>query len=287
MIKVLKSGLHATVQDLGRFGYRSAGVPVSGVMDQYTSKLANLLLNNDINDAVIEIVFGGSSFQFLKDTRICLSGADMNALLNGKKIPINHCINVEANSILTFKQPKYGFRCYLAIRGGFLNKKVLNSRSYFKEITKNYVLKKDDELLYTEINHAHKESFATIKIAQDHFEATDLEVFKGPEYELLNKKQQRKLNTKIFSVSQEHNRMGYKLKEVIKNSFESMLTSSAMPGTVQLTPSGKLIILMRDCGVTGGYPRILQLTDDAINQLAQKSTDATFNFKLVSIEPGK
>ena len=62
-----------------------------------------------------------------------------------------------------------------------------------------------------------------------------------------------------------------------------MLTSSVLPGTVQLTPSGKLIILMRDCGVTGGYPRILQLTETSINRLSQKTTNDTFKFKLVDL----
>ena len=74
--------------------------------------------------------------------------------------------------------------------------------------------------------------------------------------------------------------MGYRLEEPIDNKFGSMLTSAVLPGTVQLTPSGKLIVLMRDCQVTGGYPRILQLTDDAINKLAQKTTNHTFKFKI-------
>jgi biotin-dependent carboxylase-like uncharacterized protein len=283
MLKVLKSGLYATVQDLGRFGYASSGVPVSGVMDQYSTRLANLLLNNDENDAVIEIAFGGTAFQFLKDTSICLSGADLNVQLNGEKLSTNHAIKVTANSVLTFSKPAYGFRCYLAVKGGFLNKKVVASRSYFKEITKNYVLKKDDELLYSEVNRTQKEGLATIKVNKEHFDSHVLDVFKGPEYELLTAHQETTLNKIKFTVSKEHNRMGYKLDETIQNTMNSMLTSSTFPGTVQLTPSGKLIILMRDCGVTGGYPRVLQLTDAAINKLAQKSAGGWFNFRIVAI----
>jgi allophanate hydrolase subunit 2 len=72
--------------------------------------------------------------------------------------------------------------------------------------------------------------------------------------------------------------MGYQLKEPIKNRLPQLLTSAVLPGTVQLTPSGKLIVLMRDCQVTGGYPRILQLSRKAINGLAQKSTGDTLQF---------
>jgi len=59
-----------------------------------------------------------------------------------------------------------------------------------------------------------------------------------------------------------------------------MLTSAVLAGTVQLTPSGRLIILMRDCQVTGGYPRILQLSEESINTLAQKTTGDSFSFVL-------
>lgn len=283
MLKVLKPGLYATVQDLGRFGYASSGVPISGVMDKYSAKLANLLLANDENDAVIEVAFGGSSFRFLKNTSICLSGADLNAELNGVKIRFNHSVKVKANSILTFVKPTYGFRCYLAVKGGFLNKKVLGSRSYFREVTKNYILQKDDELLYNEVDHPQKQSLATVSVDKEHFNSISIDVFKGLEYELLTKNQQQVIDRTRFTVAVEHSRMGYKLYETIENDLESMLTATTIPGTVQLTPSGTLIVLMRDCGVTGGYPRILQLTDESINKLAQKSTGDTFKFKLIEL----
>ena len=75
--------------------------------------------------------------------------------------------------------------------------------------------------------------------------------------------------------------MAYQLDEKIDGHTISMLTSATLPGTVQLTPSGKLIILMKDGQTTGGYPRILQLTDTAISILAQKRTGDTISFKLI------
>jgi allophanate hydrolase subunit 2 len=76
--------------------------------------------------------------------------------------------------------------------------------------------------------------------------------------------------------------MGYRLNEVVENDLPALLTSSVLPGTVQLTPSGTLIILMRDCQVTGGYPRILQLSDKAIHILSQKSAGQKVNFLIPS-----
>ena len=105
MLKVLKSGVYSSIQDLGRFGHASNGVPVSGSMDNYSAKLANLMLDNAINDAVLEVTYGVSSFQFLKNTIICIAGADLNSELNGVLLPCNHIIKVEANSIINFKEP--------------------------------------------------------------------------------------------------------------------------------------------------------------------------------------
>ncbi len=74
--------------------------------------------------------------------------------------------------------------------------------------------------------------------------------------------------------------MAYQLEETLEHSLPSILTSPVLPGTVQLTPSGQLIILMRDCQTTGGYPRVLQLIEAAINLLSQKKFGDAFCFTL-------
>ncbi|MGB3151327.1 MAG: allophanate hydrolase subunit 2 family protein, partial [Maribacter sp.] len=100
------------------------------------------------------------------------------------------------------------------------------------------------------------------------------------EYDLLNDKQLEAVFSKDFTVAKENNRMAYQLEEHIPGHAISMLTSATLPGTVQLTPSGKLIVLMKDGQTTGGYPRILQLSDMAISVLAQKREGNKVSFKL-------
>ena len=60
----------------------------------------------------------------------------------------------------------------------------------------------------------------------------------------------------------------------------SISSSSVLPGTVQITPDGDLIIVMRDGQITGGYPRILQLTDKAQYKLAQCYSGQLINFQI-------
>ena len=75
--------------------------------------------------------------------------------------------------------------------------------------------------------------------------------------------------------------MGIRLEESLDNELPSILSSGVLPGTVQLTPSGKMLVLMRDAQTTGGYPRILQLTDSAINIMAQLKHGDSFRFRLL------
>lgn len=280
MLKVIKSGFYTTIQDLGRKGFAEFGVSIAGAMDKYSASLANHLLGNNLNDAVIEITFGNAQFVFTKATLICVSGADFNMKLNNEYIPLNKVVKINTNDILSFANKNFGIRTYIAVLGGFQSEKILKSRSFFKGITPHFLLKKNDEIPFKELKTDKKKSFSSVKFNKNHFFNTELKCFKGIEFDLLNNQQKEQIKNTQFSISNDNNRMGYRLNEVIKNDFSSMLTSSVLAGTVQLTPSGKLIVLMRDCQVTGGYPRVLQLTEQAINILAQKTTGDCFKFKI-------
>ena len=280
MIKVLSSSFGLGVQDLGRTGYAGFGVPLSGTMDQYSSKLANRLLNNHKDDAVLEITNGGCKLRFDTNTVVCLTGADYSAKLDNTPLKLHKVVPVHAGSVLSFSKRQFGFRTYLAVKNGFKSTPVLGSRSMYNNITPQDVLKKGDQLKVEPHIHDLMRPAAKVKIELEHFTSKDMHCYKGPEFELLDKMQQEQLLGMPFTISMNNNRMGYQLEDRVENEIPSMLTSSALPGTVQLTPSGKLIILMRDCQVTGGYPRVLQLSKNAINRLAQKSTGDTIYFKI-------
>ncbi|WP_273275483.1 biotin-dependent carboxyltransferase family protein [Maribacter polysiphoniae] len=278
MLKVLKSGFYTTLQDEGRFGYRDKGVPVSGVMDVSVVRNANILLENDHDAAVLEITMTGPTLQFERDTYIALAGAEFATTLNNEPISNNKVHKVKAGDILSYGRLINGFRAYLAIKNGFKTKVVLGSRSQYYPITKRGSLKDHEELKYDPyIDFEPKISELKVKSLLDE---KVLEVSKGPEFKLLDDVQLENIFIKEFTVAKEYNRMGYQFNEKIKGHDWSMLTSATLPGTVQLTPSGKLIVLMKDGQTTGGYPRILQLRDKAISILAQKKLGDKVTFKL-------
>jgi len=279
MIKVLKAGFYTSIQDRGRVGFASVGVPTSGVMDQYSANIANTILNNDIEDAVLEITFGGCELQFLTETIICVSGADFSATINGKLIVLNTRIQVQKNDVVSFGKRKYGVRSYLAVKFGFQSQVILNSRSFYQQITNDFIIGNNDRLAISAFKNNLESSNTSLKILKSHFDSSKINCYEGPEFELLNPHQRKKIKEHSFTISKDNSRMGYRLNELVENNLPSIITSAVLPGTVQLTPSGTLIILMRDCQVTGGYPRILQLTDAAMDILSQKMTQQKILFQ--------
>ncbi|UKM64394.1 biotin-dependent carboxyltransferase family protein [Flavobacteriaceae bacterium GSB9] len=281
MVKVLKPGIYSSVQDLGRFGYQEFGVPYSGVMDNYAAKMVNLLLGNHENAAVIEMTMMGPTLEFKSDTLICISGAEMSPKLNKKAVSKNEVMEVYKGDVLSFGKLKLGFRSYLGVSGGFKTEAIMQSRSMYEGITSVSRLQKGEELPVEHKTISNLNKYAHLKVNQDYLKTDTVEVFKGPEFGMLSKKQQNLLMKTGFSISKENNRMAYQLVEPLENDLKPIITSAVMPGSVQLTPSGKLIVLMRDCQTTGGYPRVLQLTENAINVLSQKFTGQNIKFKII------
>ncbi|WP_179320035.1 5-oxoprolinase subunit C family protein [Winogradskyella helgolandensis] len=272
MIKVLKTGFYSTIQDQGRLGYLDYGVPCSGAMDSYSSQFANALLGNDGDAAVLEMTMTGANLLFLEATTIAVTGANMRPKLNGKPIVMFKSIIVNSNDMLTFGKLTNGFRTYLAVKGGVLSEMALGSRSMLKGITDNFRIQKGDYLEISNASNVIIPKNAKLKFDNLYLDEDTFDVMKGPEFDQLTKYQQNILFSSTFQVSKYNNRMAYQLEPLVHNDLESILTSPVLPGTVQLTPSGQLIVLMRDCQTTGGYPRVLQLTEKSVNTLSQKTT---------------
>src|SRR5215469_10241457 len=85
-LKILSSGLHTTVQDLGRVGFQHIGVPVSGALDGFSLRLANVLVGNPQGTAALEILGSGPSFEIAANTaRLAVAGMGASLELRGEK----------------------------------------------------------------------------------------------------------------------------------------------------------------------------------------------------------
>ena len=280
MIEVIRPGQFTSIQDLGRFGYRSMGVPVSGAMDQDSANLANHLLGNEPNAALIEMTFVGATFLFQKPATIAFTGARCDIKLNGILVEDQSILRLEAGSTLAFGAIRDGNFLYLAIMGGFKAEMTLGSACYFEAIngmvrmTKGMSLSFDESLQEKPIDLGIKRKV----LAKPN---TYIEVEKGPEFHLLSKEDIQLLMETDFSISSYSNRMGFQLNEHFHIQINEIISSPVQAGTVQLTKGGQLIVLMRDAQTVGGYSRILQLTPKSINQLAQTDRRDHIRFRLM------
>ncbi len=278
MIRVLNPGIYTSVQDKGRFGFAKMGIPNAGAMDFYAAELGNRLLQNTTDAAVLEITFGQGKFEFAVDTYLCITGGDFSPKLNQQSIEMNRVYKAEKGMILSFRKRIYGSRTYITVQGGIQSDEVLGSRSFSSGITK-VRLEKGDKLKIPTQKEFFETGNSRIKTQEEHFTSPNLECFSGPEFDQLNANQKKQL-LESFTISSDTNRVGYRLNETLENNLKPILTSAVLPGTVQLTPSGKLIVLMKDCQVTGGYPRVLQLSEYAISRLSQKVAGDKVQFHL-------
>jgi len=281
MIKVISSGLYSSIQDLGRFNYEEFGVPNSGNMDKFSSMLCNNLLKNKDSDAVMEITMTGPKLLFKNRTKICITGADLSPKINNGSIEMNKVHNIHEEDVLNFGKLNYGYRTYLAVKGGFITDKIMGSRSMYYPITEKQKLKNGEVLFTKKVktydNHSNKYVFDY----DEHFKKKIIYVYPGPEFNKLNKKQIVNLTSSEFTISNINNRMAYQLNELFQNDIDPIISSLVLSGTVQLTPSGKIIILMRDNQTCGGYPRILQLDEESINRLSQKHAGKKIKFQII------
>ena len=278
MIKVIKKGLYTSIQDLGRIGYRNYGVPVAGAMDSSAAKLSNLIIENEDNAAVMEITLQGPILEFMSTAQIAITGADLSPTLNHLPIKMNESVTIKKGDIIQFKNRKTGVRSYLAIKGGFKTEKVFGSRSNYHGITQNSTISNGDKLPIVKTSDKPIPNKVQLSYQESNLNHKVIAVYKGPEYDLLNESQKKELFDNDYTLGL-NNRMAYQLKEMLENNLSPILSSAVIPGTVQLTPSGKIILLMRDCQTTGGYPRILQLSENSINILAQKMQHDLVRFR--------
>jgi len=280
MFKVLSTGFQTTFQDMGRFGYRDKGIPVSGVMDRKMAQFANATAGNDDSATLIEFTVLGPTIEVLEAVEIVIAGIGFSPRVAGEAIPVNELVKLDKGDQLKIGQTSKSMRGYLAVKGGFFVPKILGSSSFYEPITPQLKIDKNS-IIESAYSRPINRSFSSKLFDEDEYKQSELSVYKGPEFELLTEMEKEQLLRTSWTIGQDSNRMATLLKSDLQRGTEEIITAPVQPGTVQLTPSGKLIVLMRDAQTTGGYARILQLSNEAINILVQKPALEQVSFKLI------
>ncbi len=270
---ILRPGMLASVQDLGRYGHRQRGICPGGALDALALTLANRLVGNADGAAGLEITMGGCEIRFETATRIALVGDDFGARLDGAPLWPCWSVPVAAGQVLKLGSAnewsaKEGLRSWLAVAGGIDVPLMIGSRSTDLKAGfgghQGRALKKGDVLplgipALDALQMARRPfGLRAPDWSQDDSGALVLRVMPGPEFDRFTPASQDLLWNEPWRITPQSNRMGSRLEgpELERRPGADMLSSAVIPGTIQVPPSGQPIILMGDAQTTGGYPRI-------------------------------
>ncbi|MGZ5189886.1 MAG: 5-oxoprolinase subunit C family protein [Flavisolibacter sp.] len=294
-LRIIKAGVLDSIQDMGRYGSQYLGINPGGVMDRFSAQLANALLGKDLNEPVIELHFPSSHILFETATIICICGADFSPTINDQPVPVHIPIAVNSNTILKFNAHKTGARCYVSV----LHELKINKwmKSYSTNL-KAHVggkngrqLIKDDQIFFNEgkkFSFLQQRPFLIMswRAADIVDTRNEIEFTLGSEWHWLTKESQELFQTSWYQVTNEADRMGYRLagQKLEAGEKEQLVSSAVSFGTVQLLPGGQLIILMADHQTIGGYPRIAHVISAHLPILTQKEPNHVMQFRLTNLE---
>ncbi len=285
IFKVLNKGVLSTFQDLGRFGFEDVGITNSGASDELSYILSNKLLRNSLNSTSIELTLGKLKLQSLSNTRVCISGADTRAKLNGKILKNWSCFPVKKDDILEFGYAIDGQITYISVEGGFEAKKIFGSSSVNIKEDIGLAIKKDDILRATISTNRQKSYYNQKFVPRIGTKKLILRFVSSYQEELFDKKFFLRAN---FKVSNRYNKMGYQLEgDKIIPKKEQFISEAIAFGAIQITNKGNPIILLKNRQTIGGYLKIGTVLPMDCFRLSQCGANTSISFKEIEIKKAR
>ena len=260
------------------------GVPVSGAMDQFSLIAANCLVGNDQNSACLETTLIGPELQALTQVQVAVTGGTCSPTVNGNSVPMWQTLSVEEGDVVAFGRMETGCRAYMAVRGGIEVPLVLGSastcvRGQLGGIEGRH-LKAEDEIKGHDCEALNDELVLPSDMQPRYLNDVEVRVIMGPQDDMFTEEGIETLLTNRFKVTPEADRMGYRLEgPLIKHVKDTEIVSDAiLPGAIQVSKSGKPILMMRDAQTTGGYPKIATVISSDLSKLGQAKPNDTIKF---------
>lgn len=289
-IRVIRAGMHTTVQDLGRSGFSDRGFRVCGVMDRRSFRIANLLLDNPENEAVLECILTGPTLEFTSEMIIAIAGADFHPEINGQPAAMYEALYVKKGDILSLHAAENGRTCYIAFSnylqipvvmgsratdtlcgiGGFQGRK-LQAGDYIGER-----IKRRKYLPYFLSRRLHLNEFDQHR--------QEIRVVIGPQADLFTRRGIETFLSSEYTISASFDRMGVRLDgPFIESKGSDIISDGIVLGAVQVPENGRPIIMLSDHQTTGGYAKIASVISVDLPKLVQRKVDDVITFRAVSL----
>lgn len=311
VIEVIKPGLLDSVQDWGRPGQAAMALSRGGAMDRDALALANALVGNTGDEAVLEITGPGPELRFCCDVWIACVGAHhriirRDAKANSVPVPTHRPVFVAAGSVLRWQAPELGWRSWLAVAGGLSMPQVLGSRSAhlaanlgpgrllagdrlaLVEDAESLARRRAEKVLGT-APALSRRAWPAWLIADPlprGWPIIALPVLAGRHFSALSSQAREALLGQTWTVGPQSNRQGLRLhgQPLDTREMPQLASEPVSVGTVQLPPAGEPVILLAEHQTTGGYPRVLEVASAAAPLLAQAGAGCRVRLQLIGLE---
>ena len=284
-LTVHSAGPGVTIQDLGRPGWKAQGLSTSGAADRLALFEAAALLQTAPTQAVIEMMGFGGVFSATHPTRITLTGAQMQAYIDGTVIAPNRPHILRAGSKLTIGGAISGVYGYLAFAGGITTPDIMDSRATHLtagigkrlEAGDTLPLGPDPDLISPPVTFT----------PENRFRGGTIRVMPGPQTDFFAPETQTNFTETQFTRSPRGNRQGIRL-DYDGSGFPiegglNIVSDLIVPGDIQMTGDGVPYILLAECQTIGGYPRIGSVIPPDLPKIAQAAPGTALQFQWLSL----
>jgi biotin-dependent carboxylase-like uncharacterized protein len=297
VIELVRAPAYATVQDGGRSGWRAAGVPPGGALDLLSLRCGNALLGNAPDAAALECALTGGAFRALRDLHVILTGAVVEARLDGLPVAHAEVLALPAGGELRIERFERGRCVYLCVAGGIDVPLVLGGRGTYLPGAfgglEGRLLRAGDVLPVglrsrARVGSRLPERAHTVRSPASG-RARPLAVLRGPQADVLSAAAWADLLASELTLDARSDRSGYRLTgaHVQPARAADARSEPACVGAVQLTPDGTLIVLMPDGPTVGGYPKIAVVATAELPRLAQLTPGERVALRLLQPEDAR
>jgi biotin-dependent carboxylase-like uncharacterized protein len=297
-IMVLSPGFRTTVQDLGRFGYQSMGVPPSGALDRDALETANLLVGNARDDACLECIVLGPELLCGMSLAFAVCGAAMGLRLNGIPAPMYETLYAESGDLISLGGAEAGLCAYIAFAGGFAIEPVLGSRSTYLPAGfggwQGRALAVGDSLPLRAHSGASgsgtaRRRFVPVELWPTFPNEIVVRALRSHEAHRFDPAALPRFFSEPYRVSAKSDRMGCRLEGGRLGHVRGadILSSGVQSGTVQVPGDGLPIVLLADRQTTGGYTRIAHVIQADLPRLGQARPGDLVRFVETTLEAAR
>jgi biotin-dependent carboxylase-like uncharacterized protein len=273
-LTVLATGPLTTVQDAGRPGQGALGVGRSGACDRGAAALANRLVGNHPDAAVLEVTLGGLALRADADLVVATTGARCSGAHNAPTA-------LPAGRELRLGLPDTGLRTYVAVRGGVAVEPVLGSRSTDLLSGLGPAPLTVGTVLPVGTAAGPMPGVDLAPVADPPGGEVTVRVLPGPRADWFAEEAVRALTGTPWTVTDESNRIGLRLSGVVLERTRSgeLASEGMVRGALQVPPSGQPVLFLADAPVTGGYPVIGYVDDAHVDRCGQLRPGQTLRFR--------